>query len=134
MSFAPDDLHNLELMGVLLFDRGQLVEARAHFNRALAATPRSPGLLNYLGEVEFAEGAYEKAAALFQQAVTLKRWVPSYHWNLALALEGLERCAEARREWQSYLELSSDAAGKAEVEKHLLEVHSAQRGRCPSEP
>jgi tetratricopeptide (TPR) repeat protein len=134
MSFDPDDLHNVELMGLILFDRGQLADARAQFNRALAVTPMSPSLLNHLGEVEFAEGAHEKAAALFQRAATLKPWAPSYHWNRALALEGLERCAEARREWQTYLELSSDARGKAEVEKHLREVHSAPRGLCPSQP
>ena len=115
-------------------DRGRLSDARHFFDRALALTPASPGLLNHLGEVELAEGDDAKAASLFQRAATLKPWVSIYHWNRALALEGLDRCAEARSEWETYLELSSDARGKVEVENHLREVHSTPEGRCYSQP
>lgn len=129
MDIAPDDPHNIELLGVLLFDRGRLGEARVVFERALVLGP-SPSLLSHLGEVELAEGDYAKAAALFLRAAEQKPWISTYHWNRAVALEGLLRCAEARSEWQIYLDLSSDADANAEVRAHLHEVHASPGGKC----
>lgn len=132
MSFGPDDHHNFELMGLLLMDRGRRTEARSFFTRALAFGAPSASLLNHLGELEFADGAHGKAADLFERAARQKPWIAVYHWNRALALEHLGRCAQARDEWRAFGDLSSDASAKAEVRAHLEEVHFSPGGRCHS--
>ncbi len=120
----------LEYLGVILMDRGKLDEARATLAEALALKPRRPTLANHYGEVLLKLGRHAEAERFFDRAVTLRPWVPAYHWNRALALEALERCREARAEWDEYLALETDPGELETVRRHLREQHETPGAAC----
>lgn len=120
----------LEYLGVILMDRGELEEARATLAEALALRPRRPTLANHYGEVLLKLGRYAEAERFFDRALTLRPWVPAYHWNRALALEALDRCREARAEWEQYLALETDPGELETARRHLRQRHETPGAAC----
>lgn len=130
LSLEPENRHALEYLGVIRFDAGRLAEAEDLLRRALAQGSSSPSLYNHLGEVELARGRFAPAERWFRLAAQKREWVGAYHWNRALALEGLGRCDEALGEWRRYLELDDDPAGREQVEGHLQTRYRTPGGPC----
>ena len=108
LAFA--DVHNM--LGVIRHDRGQLVEARAAFERALEINPRyTEAALNLA--VTFNDlGRYEEAKAIYQQAMArgqeapgkldpfVKGKIANLHADVALAYEGVGMLTEATHEYR----------------------------------
>ena len=130
LQLDPNDRGALEFWAVILMDRGRLDEARGMLLRALAADPESSSLANHLGEVLLRQGEHEQAEVYFREAVTRQPWVPAYHWNLALALEGLERCDDSLEQWNAYLDLEADPVERGRVVEHVEENYRTVGGRC----
>lgn len=130
LTLEPENRHALEYLGVIRFDGGRLAEAGDLLRRALAQGSPSPSLYNHLGELELARGHFAPAERWFGLAARERYWVGVYHWNRALALEGLGRCDEAREEWHRYLELDDDPASRKQVEGHLEARYRTAGGLC----
>lgn len=130
LRLEPENRHALEYLGVIRFDAGRLAEAEDLLRRALAQGSASPSLYNHLGEVELARGRVARAERLFRLAIGEREWVGVYHWNRALALEGLGRCDEALGEWRRYLELDDDPVSRRQVESHLESRYRSPGGPC----
>jgi len=130
LRLEPENRHALEYLGVIRFDAGRLVEAEDLLRRSLAQGSTSPSLYNHLGEVELARGRFAQAERLFRLAAQKREWVGVYHWNRALALEGLGRCDEALGEWRRYLELDDDPVSRKQVESHLEARYRTPGGPC----
>src|SRR5262249_11893903 len=62
---------------------------------------------------------YEKAVAAARKALQLRPTLPEARFNIALALEGLERFREARDEWNQYLAADSSSGWANEAREHL---------------
>jgi len=122
LELDPDNVWALEYVGVILMDRGELELARTTLARALTLPPRRPTLANHHGEVLLAQGRHAEAERWFARAISTRSWVAAYHWNRALALEALNRCAEARAEWNEYLTLETEPAERETVRRHLSET------------
>ncbi len=114
----PELYQAWERLGVIAFDQGLLDEAERHLRRALAGGSRHSAW-NHLGEVLFARQDLIGALNAFNLAVAGAPWLPAYRWNLALALESVGRCEEARGHWLHFLEITDQPADAAEVRTHL---------------
>ena len=77
---APNDAHNLRLLGSSYADVGRNAEAIAHLEQALRLNPRLAEAHNDLGGVLFAERRGKEALAHFQQAAALspQRRAPAF--------------------------------------------------------
>ena len=108
LAFA--DVHNM--LGVIRHDRGQLAEAQAAFERALAINPRyTEAALNLA--VTFNDlGRYDEAKAIYQEAISRGREAPgkldpfvkgkiaNLHADVALAYEDVGMLTEATHEYR----------------------------------
>ncbi|MEO0325586.1 MAG: tetratricopeptide repeat protein [Myxococcota bacterium] len=109
------DVHNM--LGVIRHDRGQLVEAQAAFERALAINPKyTEAALNLA--VTFNDlGRYEEAKSIYQQAMRrgqdapgqldpfVKGKIANLHADVALAYEGVGMLTEATHEYRRAVHL-----------------------------
>jgi len=134
LALDPDNPWALEYAGLIDMDRGRLAEAEARLTRALALAGRNPKTANHLGEARLARGDAAGAERLFAYAARERPWIPAYHWNHALALERLGRCAEARERWLRYLAIETDPDDRTRVRGHLRAVHDTPGGACATGP
>lgn len=84
---------------------GQLAEAEKIYRRILAQDPRHADSRHLLGVMAHQLGRHSAAVDLIGQAISLKRDVPFYHNNLALALKELGRFEEATTHYERALAL-----------------------------
>jgi tetratricopeptide (TPR) repeat protein len=69
----PEERMARMMLGQVLFNRGELQEARTHLERALALDNSTPRVYNLLGNYHLLQSDYASARAMYQQA--LKRTV-----------------------------------------------------------
>lgn len=60
---------------------------------------------NRAGNVRFQYQKYEEAAGFYREAIRINPSVPIYHYNLGLAMDRLDRLAEAEASFNKYLEI-----------------------------
>ncbi len=74
---------------------GRLGEAAQAYAQVLAVEPDQPDALHLLGVVQQQRGDHQNSAALIERAIEFNPRAAHYHCNLANALTGLGRFAEA---------------------------------------
>ncbi len=89
-------------------DAGQLEEALATYDAALASAPENLHLLNGRAGVLGQMGLYEDAAIAFDRAITLAPRVAELHYNRATALQRCERWVDALSSFDRALYLRPD--------------------------
>lgn len=70
-----------------LSEAGQFDEAAKQAQEAVIAAPRSGGVLDTLGWIEFKRGNFQRAAELLEHASKLQPDMPEIRYHLAQALE-----------------------------------------------
>ncbi len=100
--------------GLQAYQGGRRSEADEDFERALAADPERPEVLNNLGILRLEEKRYTEAEALFRKALAVDPEYARAHLNLAGALWGQKKQAEAVAEARKAAELDP-----SDVHAHL---------------
>ncbi len=100
--------------GLQAYQSGRRSEADEDFERALAADPERPEVLNNLGILRLEEKRYTEAEALFRKALAVDPEYARAHLNLAGALWGQRKQAEAVAEARKAAELDP-----SDVHAHL---------------
>ncbi|MGA9752694.1 MAG: tetratricopeptide repeat protein [Acidobacteriota bacterium] len=100
--------------GLQAYQSGRTSEADKDFERALAADPERPEVLNNLGILRLEEKRYAEAEALFRKALAVDPEYARAHLNLAGALWGQRKQAEAVAEARKAAELDP-----SDVHAHL---------------
>lgn len=99
--------------GLILFHRGELVDAEAHFRRAVQETrgrPKSAEYLNRLGYVLAARGQLEEASENCRRALELDEGLAAAHNNLGMILARQRQFIEAERHVRRAISLDPDIA------------------------
>lgn len=122
----------LEHLGVIYLDLGDLDRAETLVDRAyrLQWENPEPSVLNHMGEVALARNRFDAAAEYFDRAIRIAPWKSAYHWNIALAYEGLANCSRALESWRRYLGLETDTDGRHQVERHIAENYGRGGSSC----
>lgn len=100
-------------------------QALAILNQLVARGRQSPELFNDLGVAEFQLERDNEAIANFNRALEQAPTYAEALFNRALAATRAKRYAEAQRDWQQFLNTSSDANWKAEAERHLSSLSTS---------
>jgi tetratricopeptide (TPR) repeat protein len=103
-AFYHADYHSE--LGTLLLERGQVNEAIAHFQKALALQPDNAGAHNNLGLALGKQGQTDEAIRQYQEAIRLTPDHPETHNNLGLALDKQGQTDEAVRQYQEAIRLN----------------------------
>jgi tetratricopeptide (TPR) repeat protein len=72
-------------LGTLLLGKGELPEARGHFEKATELNPKLAQPHNYLGKILLSQGNVPQAIAQFEEALRLHPDFPEAEENLRLA-------------------------------------------------
>ena len=72
-------------LGNLLFENGEIAEAREHFQKAAALNPKLAQPHNYLGKVLMRQGDVSGAIEQFEEALRLHPDFPEAEENLRVA-------------------------------------------------
>jgi tetratricopeptide (TPR) repeat protein len=89
---------------------GRLADAERGYRQLLAAQPDHADSLHLLGVIGYQAGQHETAAALIERAIAVHEGDPSFHCNLGLVLQALQRAAEAEASYRRALGLKADHA------------------------
>ena len=93
-----------------LHEAGRLADAKARYERILAADPRHGPALHMTGLMAYQVGQNDLAASLLTRAAQLDPGSASLHSNLGLALRGLGRVEDAIASFRRALALKPDVA------------------------
>lgn len=132
---APDGLAGYRNLGSAFYLQGDLAQAAAQFQKALAIHPE-PSLYSNLGTLQFAQGLYPQAAQAFEQALELPGGANNYLlWgNLGDACRFLpEGGGRAREAYSRALQLLAVPLGATPRDATLLSrraLYLAKRGDC----
>lgn len=117
---APDDPRALRVLAILRREQGDVAEARALLERALAANPRDAAVWNTLGNLLLASSAPDAAEQAFRSAAELEPNNPDPHYNLARTLWQGGRAAEAAASLERARALSARAsAGMLQLQAQM---------------
>jgi tetratricopeptide (TPR) repeat protein len=117
---APVAARQLLARAYLAFDRPeQAKKALAILDQLIARGLQSAEVFNDLGVAEFQLDRYKEAITAFTRALDQASMYTEAIFNRALAEERARQYPEAKRDWQQFLALSSDAEWRAEAEQHL---------------
>lgn len=109
-------------LGNLHYAHNRLAEALALYEQAVSLAPDYFEAHYNRGNVLHDAGRYEDAAESYETALALDAEHADAHFYLAVALEKLERSAQARPHWEAYQRLAPDGAW-AELAKEFTEPH-----------
>ena len=118
--------------GLVLYQKGKVDEAIAHYQKALALEPNFANAHYNLGNALFDKGRVDEAMAQFQEALKIQPDFAEAHNNLGNALLGKGRVDEAMAEIQEALKIQPDFAaahnnlGNALVDKGRVDEAIAQ--------
>ncbi|HXU30301.1 MAG TPA: protein kinase [Thermoanaerobaculia bacterium] len=132
---APDGYVGYRNLGSAYYAQGNLAEAAAQFQKALAIHPE-PSLYSNLGTLQFAQGLYPQAAQTFERALELAGGANNYLlWaNLGDACRFLpEGGARAREAYSRALQLLEIRLRATPGDATLLSrraLYLAKRGDC----
>ena len=104
------DLMRLFVDAQAFHKAGKSGDARAHYEKILAADPNHGAALHMLGLMAFQTGQPELAATLLAKAVRADPEVPSLHSNLGLALQALGLLTDAVASFHHALALAPQMA------------------------
>ncbi len=93
------------LLGVILLQRCQFIEAEQLIAEALRINPSEPGALNNRGNALRGLGRHEEALASFDKAITLKPDYAEAFYNRGVALQDLGRFEEALASYERAIAL-----------------------------
>jgi predicted O-linked N-acetylglucosamine transferase (SPINDLY family) len=102
---SPDRVNALNLLGVLMAQKGNLDSAIECVSRAVRSDPEHVEAQYNLGTVYAAKWMMPEAADCFARAVQLNPGYADAHYNLGLALSQLGRTARAIESYQRALKL-----------------------------
>jgi tetratricopeptide (TPR) repeat protein len=123
---APVASRQMLARAYLEFDRPEQAEkALAILNQLIARGVQSAEVFNDLGVAEFQLDRNEEAIAAFTRALDQAPTYVEAIFNRALAEERVKHYTEAKRDWQQFLDLSSDANWKIEAEQHRDSLSSS---------
>lgn len=126
---GADDTKNWQVLGQIYRNLIGLASdanqwATSTYTQAIQTASNDPGLRIELGGIFFAQGQYDQALSLFQQAVALKPDLPNAYYNAANALVQLKQYDQAKAAYQQTLALlpaNSDSYVKASQELEAVE-------------
>lgn len=95
----PQNHEVLHLLGILLAQRQDFLNARYYIENALLYDPKSPTLHNSMGNVLKNLGLYEEAASHYATALQLQDGNATAHNNLGIVLYKLNRDMEAKEHY-----------------------------------
>jgi peptidoglycan/xylan/chitin deacetylase (PgdA/CDA1 family)/uncharacterized caspase-like protein len=108
--------------GTVLFREKRYEEALAEFEEAARLDPRSALAANNVGFTHYRLGDMEKAVSWFEKTLALDANRAIAHANLGDALLALDRKADARREYETFLRLQPNARYADEVRRRLAQL------------
>jgi len=98
-------------LGLTLRRMGKVDEAISHYKEAIRLDPNYAEAHNNLGMAHDFTGSIDRAGKHYKMAIDLKPSTPAFHLNYATWLERNGRSGSARKEYQSFLRLSTDQIG-----------------------
>lgn len=104
----PADIRAQIAQAVYHQQRGAYADAERLFRAVLAADPRQPDALHYLGLLGYQTGRPDQAVDLIQRSIAESPENPTFYYNLAGILSKLERGQEAIPHYQRCLDLQHD--------------------------
>ena len=107
-------------VGLLLLERGELNDARWHFEEAIRLDPRYSQSHTNLGTILARLGQLSAAKSKFVEAIRLAPTEPSAHNNLGTILLGEGHVELAMREYLKAVRLDPDGASVESLEDFLL--------------
>ncbi len=105
----------------VLYSLGQYARSGERYRQVVELDPDFWEAWNNLGTVLSYEGDNEAAVAAYDRALALNPRYADAHYNLADTLEDLDRLAEAREHWLTYLELEPRGAWAEHARERLRE-------------
>jgi len=110
--------------------------ATSTYAQAIQTASNDPSLRIELGGIFFAQGQYDQALGLFQQAIALKPDMPNAYYNAANTLIQLKQFEQAKAAYQQTLALlpaNSDSYVKASQELEAVEKVLEQQKKANPE-
>lgn len=96
-------------LGLAQLKAGNLIEARASFQKATKGDPKFADSVNNLGAVEYMQRRFGPAAKMFKKAVALDESKSTFHVNLGAAWFAQKKLERAIAEYARALELNPNA-------------------------
>jgi len=119
---APDSAEAWNNLGYSLTQLGQIQEGYSAINKARELAPDNANILDSLGFVLYKMGRFHESVAEYEKALKLDPKMEESLLYLGRAYDALSEWGPAMQTYQEYLNLSTDAAEKANVEKRLSEL------------
>jgi tetratricopeptide (TPR) repeat protein len=117
---APVEMRQMLARAHLAFDRSEHArQAQAILESLIGHDVQTAEVFNDLGVAQFQLRSYDEAIANFSHALEINSAYTEALFNRALAKESAGRYSEARRDWEQFINLTTDAKWKAEAEQHL---------------
>lgn len=119
LELDPSLANALTNLGNLMYRRSRLQEAENFYVRALQIDPEQPEAFYNLGFLLYDRGDVGAAVLNFRRAVRSDPAFADAHFNLGMALCDLGQREEARRHWETYLELDPNSPWSEIARRHL---------------
>ncbi|HEV8132641.1 MAG TPA: tetratricopeptide repeat protein [Acidobacteriota bacterium] len=91
--------------------QGEVIQAKDHLQKSLAANPKHPEALGLLGEIYLDEGKVEEATAAMEKAIEANPKMPEVYYRLAAIAHKSGKNDDALKYYQKFVELSPDNSG-----------------------
>ena len=110
LNFEPDNVHALLMLGIILFDKPDIVQAERMFARVLSVDPDHPMALHNLGRLRQEANDDRAAIDLFERASRAKPDFAPIFNDWAVSLNRLGQRQQALQVFDKALELDPDYA------------------------
>lgn len=135
LALRPDDPRILNYLGYGMIEQGgDLGEALAMIERAVAADPNSGYIVDSLGWAQYRLGLFDDAVTNLERAVELMAYDPTINDHLGDAYWMTGREREARFQWSRAISLDPEDPDRVRRKLEVgLEVVLEEEGAAPSE-
>jgi tetratricopeptide (TPR) repeat protein len=130
----PENWQGKNHYGAVLFMKGNVEEALAHFADAVRLKPDNPECHNNVGLALAKTGRLDEAIEHFYTAVKIRGNHPVIRANLANALFNARRTAEAVPHYRASLQLGEDFAVRANLVQALLQLGDVNGAKAELAP